>query len=470
MPVFIDPEPAAPDYRFAGYWGPQGIEDGNRNILRNHPYAVYVPGTLTLATLYTDRTKDTESANPSLSDPYGNIEIFSEPGVYELEVNGERVIIQVELDPADSLGLPGPSGPQGAASVVPGPQGPQGDVGPQGAQGPQGVPGVSNVPGPQGPQGNVGPQGPQGDEGPQGPPGDAENALHANLPDRLTSGHPASVISGLATVATSGVYADLTAKPTLGTAAALNVSAAGNAAAGEVVKGSDNRLTDQRTPTDDSVTGAKVAAAIKDPAAATAGLRTLGTGAAQAAAGNDTRIVNAMSKVLYSAKGDILIGTADDADPTPLVVGADHSFLQALASSTLGAEWRSALTAYAPTWTATVTNPTVGNGSLTGKYLRIGNLCFFNILLSFGTMTTDGNGLYFFGLPFVPAAVGRWKVDALLDDNNVNTVSGWGDVRPGNQTFFLQRTSNDAVVTHDSPVNWGNLDQISISGWYEVAP
>lgn len=38
------------------------------------------------------------------------------------------------------------------------------------------------------------------------------------------------------------------------------------------------------------ITGNEVAAAIKDPAAATAGLRTLGTGSAQAAAGNDSRL------------------------------------------------------------------------------------------------------------------------------------------------------------------------------------
>ena len=53
----------------------------------------------------------------------------------------------------------------------------------------------------------------------------------------------------LATVATSGAYADLTGKPTLGTASTLNVPATGNAATGEVVKGDDTRLSDSRTPT-----------------------------------------------------------------------------------------------------------------------------------------------------------------------------------------------------------------------------
>lgn len=48
---------------------------------------------------------------------------------------------------------------------------------------------------------------------------------------------------GLATVATTGAYGDLSGRPTLGTSASLNVAAAGNAAAGEVVKGNDTRLT-----------------------------------------------------------------------------------------------------------------------------------------------------------------------------------------------------------------------------------
>ncbi len=45
----------------------------------------------------------------------------------------------------------------------------------------------------------------------------------------------------------------------LGTAALLDVPSSGDATSGQVVKGSDTRLTDQRTPTNDSVTNAKLA-------------------------------------------------------------------------------------------------------------------------------------------------------------------------------------------------------------------
>jgi hypothetical protein len=52
-----------------------------------------------------------------------------------------------------------------------------------------------------------------------------------------------------ATVATTGAYNDLTGKPTLGSAAALDVPVSGDATSGQVVRGSDGRLTNPRTPT-----------------------------------------------------------------------------------------------------------------------------------------------------------------------------------------------------------------------------
>lgn len=47
----------------------------------------------------------------------------------------------------------------------------------------------------------------------------------------------------------SGNYNDLTHKPTLGSAARLDVPSSGNATSSQVVKGDDSRLSDARTPT-----------------------------------------------------------------------------------------------------------------------------------------------------------------------------------------------------------------------------
>lgn len=64
--------------------------------------------------------------------------------------------------------------------------------------------------------------------------GATANASDAQLRDRAThtGTQPASTVTGLATVATSGVYSDLTGRPTLGTAAATDASAYATAAQG----------------------------------------------------------------------------------------------------------------------------------------------------------------------------------------------------------------------------------------------
>lgn len=69
------------------------------------------------------------------------------------------------------------------------------------------------------------------------------------LTSALTAGLAAKAdSSSIATVGHSGDYNDLGNKPTLGTAAPLNVAASGDASSGQVVKGSDTRLTDSRAP------------------------------------------------------------------------------------------------------------------------------------------------------------------------------------------------------------------------------
>lgn len=58
---------------------------------------VYVSGTQTLATLYTDRTKATQAGNPTATDNEGNLTFFADPGQYELEVSGFANTVTVEL-------------------------------------------------------------------------------------------------------------------------------------------------------------------------------------------------------------------------------------------------------------------------------------------------------------------------------------------------------------------------------------
>lgn len=117
--------------------------------------------------------------------------------------------------------------------------------------------------------------------------------------------HPSSG-GGLSNGSVTDVHVSATAAIQESKLALASDAAAGTASrrtlgtgATQAAAGNDARLSDTRTPTDLSVTNAKVSATAaiaesklalaSDAAAATASRRTLGTGALQAAAGNDSR-------------------------------------------------------------------------------------------------------------------------------------------------------------------------------------
>jgi hypothetical protein len=64
-----------------------------------------------------------------------------------------------------------------------------------------------------------------------------------------------------------------------------------------------------------------------------------------------------------------------------------------------------AWTPYTPAWTAS-TNPAIGNGTITGRYMKIGRNVLCQIILTTGSTTTYGSGQYAFGLPFALASSG----------------------------------------------------------------
>lgn len=199
--------------------------------------------------------------------------------------------------PTGPTGAQGVTGPTGAASTVTGP------TGPTGAQGPQGVPitlkgskatvgdlpstgnalndawivdadgdvyvwdgtqwysagqivgatgptGAQGANGTNGADGATGPTGPQGDLGPTGPSG----VISVTGPVTNT-GTPTAAVLGLDQSLLSIANTQVTG---LGTASTKNIPATGNASNTEVVYGTDTRLSDTRTPTDNTVTTAKI--------------------------------------------------------------------------------------------------------------------------------------------------------------------------------------------------------------------
>jgi hypothetical protein len=70
----------------------------------------------------------------------------------------------------------------------------------------------------------------------------------------------------------------------------------------------------------------------------THGTPSLGTTGTTAAAGNDTRIVNAVQQTLFDAKGDLIAASAADT-PARLVVGSDGQVLRADSGQATGLAW-----------------------------------------------------------------------------------------------------------------------------------
>ena len=125
---------------------------------------------------------------------------------------------------------------------------------------------------------------------------------------------------------------------TMGSGAGKNAPASGNAGAGEVVLGSDTRLTDQRTPTDGSVTTAKIA----DGNVTLAKLANMATarllGRTTAGSGAPEELTAAQVKTLLAiAAGDVSgLQTALDAKATLYTLNAQSGTTYTLQASDSG--------------------------------------------------------------------------------------------------------------------------------------
>jgi Repeat of unknown function (DUF5907) len=262
--------------------------------------------------------------------------------------------------PTGPPGATGPAGPQGspgADSTVPGPQGPQGPTGPAGAD--------STVPGPTGP---AGPEGPQGDPGPQGiqgapgTPGSQGPAGAAGSVWRSGAGAPAGALGVVGDWYLNDANGDVYEKtgasawtlrdnltgpqgpqgnPGAGASDATTTTKGSIQLAGDLTGTAASPQIAAGVIVDADVNGAAAIAESKlnlasDAAAGTASRRTLGTGAAQAAAGNDARLSDSRAPS-GAASGD-LSGTY----PSPqiaagVIVNADINASAAIAKSKLAA-------------------------------------------------------------------------------------------------------------------------------------
>ncbi|MBI0293283.1 hypothetical protein JBE04_01910 [Streptomyces sp. PRKS01-29] len=134
-----------------------------------------------------------------------------------------------------------------------------------------------------------------------------------------------------------------------------------------------------------------------------------------------------------------------------------------------------AFVSYTPTWTGT-SNPSIGNGTLQGRYWRHGSNITGIINLTIGSTTSLGSGNYFWGLPtdaagligVCPAQIltssQRWAGQCIIAPSDTNRLGVYMPSAGNNGELI--RTSASKASPNGA---FASGDQLRISFQYEAA-
>jgi hypothetical protein len=122
---------------------------------------------------------------------------------------------------------------------------------------------------------------------------------------------------------------------------------------------------------------------------------------------------------------------------------------------------------WTPAWTASGTAPALGNGTLTGKYTKIGRQVTAVLVFAAGSTTTFGTGSWSFSLPFAPgnAAEVCGTVKALDAGNTY--YAGAAFVFSGSTLSFVGNSAG-STYGNGAPFAWGVGDSFVASVTYFV--
>lgn len=134
----------------------------------------------------------------------------------------------------------------------------------------------------------------------------------------------------------------------------------------------------------------------------------------------------------------------------------------------------SELYSYSVAWTAETTNPAIGNGSLTGKYRRVGTMVLVNIRLVIGSTTTQGTGAWRFDPPFAVDTSSYWAGSCVgYNDSAGNWHSGNSMIETtgasANKIVGVIGSGGTTGVVRlraGTPISWDTNSSIFISMWY----
>ena len=172
---------------------------------------------------------------------------------------------------------------------------------------------------------------------------------------------------------------------------------------------------------------------------------------------------------LLDAKGDLIVATADNT-PSRVAVGTNGYSLVAASGATPGVQWGiSAWTSYTPTWGATGTAPAIGNGTRAGASIIDGKLMHFRIVLTMGSTTTYGTGVWTLSLPGTLTGSGTFSVaHGLAYDSSVATVFVITS-SPASTTTLYPFSNQSTGIGPTVPFTGASGDVLTLNGTVEIA-
>lgn len=127
------------------------------------------------------------------------------------------------------------------------------------------------------------------------------------------------------------------------------------------------------------------------------------------------------------------------------------------------------LTAYTPSWTGSTSNPTIGNGTISGFYTRTGDRVKGWVEVLVGSTTVNGVGDQRFSLPFTAASgIGVQLGNATVLDSGTRWYVGTSYINTGGVSYATMIV-NDAALTFASPITPATNDTFRIEFDYIAA-
>ncbi len=124
---------------------------------------------------------------------------------------------------------------------------------------------------------------------------------------------------------------------------------------------------------------------------------------------------------------------------------------------------------YTPTWTASVTNPVLNNGTIAGRYKQVGKTVRFYINILMGSTTTFGAGDWRVSLPVTAQNNFNVIANAMYLDNTIQWYEGSAFNAFTGSTTTLTMYYTNTTVSNISPFTWASGDYLVITGTYEAS-